>query len=72
MVVVMDNLAAHKIAAIGQAIEEAKCRLIYLPPYSPDFSPIENIWSKVKQSLRSRAARVIRIVIDICAQFGAC
>ena len=59
MVVVMDNLAAHKIAAIGRAIEQAKCRLVYLPPYSPDFSPIENIWSKVKQSLRSRAARVI-------------
>jgi transposase len=72
MVVVMGNLAAHKIAAIGRAIEQAKCRLVYLPPYSPDFSPIENIWSKVKQSLRSRAARVIRIVIDICAQFGAC
>jgi len=64
MVVVMDNLAAHKIAAIGQAIEEAKCRLIYLPPYSPDFSPIEKIWSKVKQSLRTRAARVIPALGD--------
>ncbi|MGD0463657.1 MAG: IS630 family transposase [Tepidisphaeraceae bacterium] len=67
MVVVMDNLAAHKIAAIGQAIEQAKCRLVYLPPYSPDFSPIENIWSKVKQSLRTRAARVIPALGDAIA-----
>jgi transposase len=59
MVVVMDNLPAHKIVAVRQAIEAAKCRLVYLPPYSPDFSPIENIWSKVKQSLRTSAARVI-------------
>jgi transposase len=59
MVVVMDNLPAHKIVAVRQAIEAARCRLVYLPPYSPDFSPIENIWSKVKQSLRTSAARVI-------------
>ncbi len=59
MVVVMDNLAAHKVAAVGKAIEAAGCRLAYLPPYSPDYSPIENIWSKVKQSLRTIAARAI-------------
>ena len=59
MVVVMDNLPAHKIVAVRQAIEAARCRLVYLPPYSPDFSPIENIGSKVKQSLRTSAARVI-------------
>jgi transposase len=59
MVVVMDNLPAHKIVAVRQAIEAARCRLVYLPPYSPDLSPIENIWSKVKQSLRTSAARVV-------------
>ncbi len=59
MVVVMDNLPAHKIVAVRAAIEAARCRLVYLPPYSPDFSPIENIWSKVKQLLRTSAARVI-------------
>lgn len=59
MVVVMDNLAAHKIAAVRQAVEAAGCRLLYLPPYSPDYSPIENIWSKAKQTLRSLAARTI-------------
>ena len=59
MVVVMDNLSTHKIAAVGRLIKQARCRLVYLPPYSPDLSPIENIWSKVKQTLRSIAARTI-------------
>lgn len=72
MVVVMDNLPAHKIAAVGQMIEQAKCRLVHLPPYSPDLSPIENIWSKVKQSLRTSAARVIPALGDaITAAFAA-
>jgi transposase len=64
MVVVMDNLPAHKIAAIRRIIEQARCRLVYLPPYSPDLSPIENIWSKVKQFLRSAAARGIPALGD--------
>jgi transposase len=58
-VVVMDNLAAHKVAAVGPLIEAAGCRVIYLPPYSPDLSPIEPMWSKVKQLLRSVAARTV-------------
>jgi transposase len=59
MVGVMDNLPAHKVAAIGRVIEQARCRLVYRPPYSPDLSPIENIWSKLKQWLRTNAARAI-------------
>jgi transposase len=55
--VVMDNLPAHKVAAIREAIEAAGARLVYLSPYSPDFNPIENCWSKVKELLRSLAAR---------------
>jgi len=51
--VVMDNLPAHKIAGIREAIEAVGATLVYLPPYSPDFSAIENCWSKVKQFLRS-------------------
>jgi transposase len=58
MVVVMDNLAAHKMAAVRREIEAVQCRLVYLPPYSPDYSPIENIWSKAKQILRTIAARL--------------
>jgi transposase len=58
-VVVMDNLQAHKTAGIQEAIEAAGARLLYLPPYSPDLSPIEPMWSKVKQVLRSIAPRSV-------------
>lgn len=55
--VIMDNLATHKVAGVNQAIAEVGARLLYLPPYSPDFNPIENLWSKVKGILRSLAPR---------------
>jgi transposase len=55
--VILDNLATHKVAGVRQAIEAAGARLLYLPPYSPDFNPIENLWSKVKQILRRLAPR---------------
>jgi transposase len=57
MVVVMDNLACHKVAGIEAAIRSAGCRLEYLPPYSPDLNPIENAFSKLKRKLRDWAAR---------------
>ena len=53
----MDNLAAHKVAGVRELIETTGARLRYLPPYSPDFNPIEKCWSKVKQWLRSAKAR---------------
>ena len=56
-IVVMDNLPAHKAAGIKQMIEGAGAELIYLPPYSPDLSPIERCWSKIKTSLRKAKAR---------------
>jgi transposase len=56
-VVIMDNLAAHKVAGVRSLIETAGARLLYLPPYSPDFNPIEQAWSKIKQLLRSAKAR---------------
>ena len=55
--VILDNLATHKVAGVREAIEAAGARLKYLPPYSPDFNPIENLWSKIKQSLRSQSPR---------------
>jgi transposase len=55
--VILDNLATHKVAGVREAIEAAGARLLYLPPYSPDFNPIENMWSKMKQILRSLAPR---------------
>lgn len=55
-VVVMDNLPAHKVRGIEQAIESRGASLVYLPPYSPDFSPIEQCWSKVKTWLKKAKA----------------
>ena len=56
-VVVMDNLGAHKVAGVRELIEAAGARLLYLPPYSADFNPIELAWSKLKNHLRKTAAR---------------
>ena len=57
--VVMDNLAAHKVGGIRHLIEAAGARLRYLPPYSPDFNPIENAFAKLKALLRTAAVRTI-------------
>lgn len=56
-VVVLDNLGPHKAHEVRELIEGAGCRLLYLPPYSPDFNPIEQCWSKLKTLLRSAGAR---------------
>lgn len=55
--VILDNCRIHKKADIEPLIEAAGAKLIYLPPYSPEFSPIENCWSKVKSILKSLQAR---------------
>ncbi len=55
--VVMDNLRAHKGARVRQLIEEKECQVLFLPAYSPDFSPIEETFSKVKSFLRRTGAR---------------
>ena len=57
--VVMDNLAAHKVAGVREAIEGVGARLEYLPPYSPDFNPIELAFSKLKALLRAAAERTV-------------
>ena len=59
-IVVMDNLGAHKVTGIREAIEARGAKLLYLPPYSPDLSPIERCWSKLKTALRARGARTHR------------
>jgi len=59
-IVVMDNLGAHKVVGIEEAIAACGAKLIYLPPYSPDFSPIEKCWSKIKTALRAIGARTRR------------
>ena len=56
-VVVMDNLSAHKVQGVTEAIESVGAKVIYLSPYSPDFNPIEHLWSKLKAYLRKVEAR---------------
>lgn len=56
-IVLMDNVNFHKSEAVKQYIESTGARLWFLPPYSPDFSPIENMWSKIKSIIRKYAPR---------------
>lgn len=76
-IVVMDNLGAHKVSGIREVIEARGAKLIYLPPYSPDLSPIEACWSKIKQALRAVGARTRRALemiteSDALAWFAHC
>ena len=63
-IVVMDNLPAHKGAAIRIVIEACGASLLLLPPYSPDFNPIENAYAKFKSNLRKAAARTVQALED--------
>jgi transposase len=62
--VVMDNLSAHKGGRVKEIIEGKGCELVYLPPYSPDFNPIEQAFSKVKGLLRRAEARTREALIE--------
>ena len=71
-IVVMDNLPAHKGAAVHAMIEACGASLLLLPPYSPDFNPIENAYAKFKSNLRKAAARTIEALeVAIADAFGA-
>jgi transposase len=63
-VVIMDNLGSHKGAAVREAVEAAGANLLYLPPYSPDFNPIENAFAKLKALLRKAARRTVASLWD--------
>jgi len=67
-VVVMDNLTAHKGERVKELIEERGCELMYLPPYSPDFNPIEEAFAKIKGILRKAEARSREALIEAIAQ----
>jgi len=67
-VLILDNLAAHKAAEVDRLIEAAGARVMRLPPYSPDFNPIEMAISKVKALLRKHAARQVNGLIDAIGQ----
>ncbi len=66
--VVMDNLSSHKSAEAIQAIEAVGAYVVYLPPYSPDLNPIENVFSKVKQLIRGIRPRSFRQIVDAAKQ----
>lgn len=63
-VVVMDNLSAHKGEQVRELIEAREAKLLYLPPYSPDFNPIEGAFSKIKKLLRKVAARSREALVE--------
>jgi transposase len=63
-IVVMDNLPAHRAAGVREAIERAGATLSFLPPYSPDFNPIENAFAKLKSLLQAKAERTITALWD--------
>jgi transposase len=59
-IVIMDNVKFHLQTAVAAAIESKGAKVIFLPPYSPDLSPIENMWSKIKNTLRKLAPRTLK------------
>jgi transposase len=77
-VVVLDNLSVHKAASIRQVIEARQCTLLFLPSYSPDFTPIEQAFSKIKAVLRRIGARTtealweaMRVAVEAITQEDA-
>ena len=66
--VVMDNLSAHKVPGVRKLIEATGAGLLYLPPYSPDFNPIEKVWAKLKQLLRAAKARTTELLEEAVAE----
>ena len=67
-IVIMDNLSSHKRAGVREAVESVGASLVYLPPYSPDFNPIELLFSKFKWLLRSIADRTVEALWQTCGK----
>jgi transposase len=67
-IVIMDNLAAHKVKGVREAIAAVGARVVYLPPYSPDLNPIELVFAKFKALLRSAAERTVEGLWQTCGQ----
>ena len=63
-IIIMDNMRSHHIKKVADVIQNAKMHLLYLPPYSPDFNPIEKMWSKIKSILRKMKIRSISKLSD--------
>ena len=67
-IVIMDNLASHKSQVAQEFVESLSASFLFLPAYSPDFNPIEKMWSKIKQILRSLQARTREELFDAIAK----
>jgi transposase len=67
-IVIMDNLSAHKVAGVREAITARQATLVYLPPYSPDLNPIENLFSKFKWLLKSCGERTVTGLWAACGE----
>jgi transposase len=67
-IVVMDNLQVHKMKKVRELIEEGGCSVVFLPPYSPDFNPIEQAFSKIKGILRKAKARTFEALVEATGQ----
>ena len=67
-IVIMDNLGSHKVAGVRAAIEAAGAQLVYLPSYSPDLNPIEQVFAKLKAVLRAKAIRTVEALWNALAQ----
>jgi transposase len=71
-IVIMDNLASHKVTGVRQAIEAAGASLLYLPPYSPDLNPIEQAFAKLKALLRAKALRTVEALWKALGNLVTC
>ena len=67
-ILIMDNLASHKVPGVREAVEARGARILYLPPYSPDLNPIELVFSKFKWLLRSAECRSVEALWNTCGQ----
>ena len=67
-IVILDNLSSHKVAGVRDAIEAQGAKLEYLPPYSPDLNPIEQVFAKLKHFLRKTGARTVEALHDAIAE----
>ena len=65
-IVVMDNLPSHKVAGVAEAIRQVGAELVYLPPYSPDLNPIEQVFAKAKTEIRKRKPRTVADTETLC------
>lgn len=67
-VVVMDNLSSHKVTGVAEAVRAAGAEVVYLPPYSPDLNPIEQVFAKAKGAIRKRKPRTVADTEALCGE----